>query len=84
MMTNPAAWMIQATPQAPAAAGVSAEDAKKAKAEKTDLIRAEVRLAARPVSNSLAAEAEAALGAREAHRMVGTQVGLSPESWTAS
>jgi len=84
MMTNPAAWMIQAAPQAPAAAGVLAEDRKEAKAEERELLGAEVRLAARPVSNSLAAEAEAALGAREAHRMVGTQVGLSPESWTAS
>ncbi len=79
-MANPAARIIEAASQAPAAAGVPAEDTKEAKAEETGLLGAEVRLAASLVSNSPAAEAEAALGAR----MVGTRVGLSPESWTAS
>ena len=84
MMVIPAARMIEAAAQAPAAAGASAEDTKEAKAEETGLLGAEVRLSASLVSNSLAAEAEAAVGVREAHRMVGTQVGLSPESWMAS
>ncbi len=83
-MANPAARMIEAAAQAPAAAGVTAEDTKEAKAEERELLGAEVRLAARLMSNSLAAEAEAALGTREAHRIVGTRVGLSPENWTAS
>ncbi len=83
-MVSPAARMIEAAAQAPAAAGVSAEDTKEAEAEEMGLLGVKARLAASLASNSLAAEAEAASRAREAHRMVGTRVGLSPESWTAS
>ncbi len=66
-MVNSAARMIEAAAQAPAAAGVPAEDTKEAKAEERESLGAEVRLAARSMSNSLAAEAEDAVGAREAH-----------------
>jgi len=57
---------------------------KRSRSRGMGLLEVKARLAASLASNSLAAEAEAALGAREAHRMVGTRVGLSPESWTAS